>query len=913
MVTTANITPIERMLETFDAKPSGSGGWYATRCTAHDDQRSSLSFIENENGSIKIQCFAGCEWETILSTAGLKPADLYPRNGYKPQYKPRPKLDVVTLAFDKLIPWQYLFNEYGLEDGYKWHGQSCCRIPYYTETGELHTKARVRIKLSGNRGSFWDEDTPGSSIPYGLHKLDMAREQGYLLLGEGESDGWTCWMYGIPYLGVPGATNTNCLQGEMLSGIPRVYIIQEPDGAGQQLYSRVHKQLRHTNYTGEIYSLQFKKLTGRKDPNDLHKHLKGKGVKEKILSAISQAIPSGDLELHENNTDKEQPTLDQAIAQKDLTALFRSCSILAQLSRAEYAIYKKQIKDAFGKDINLNDLDAAVNEKKQLSTPDNNGTFDADSVALIFKERHFENWRFDVEGPTWREWVGTHWLEQEKNKNGKYEIDLLLKTIIHELGFDIKSNGILDVSHRLAEGECRATFQTLPNLINFKNGTLRLPDLNLKKHDKNDGFLYCLDYDYDPLAKHPTIDHYLQETFCKKELDEIGRKIPDWHVIQAYEAHIGLALIGDTAMNAYEILFGPTRSGKSTALRLANAACGVAIPGETTVEKMYSSFAGDDLFLNELEGKRARYQRRYQRIVCADELSPDALKQEEMIKNMSAHSGVPMRGMNRDDVVNNVWTPKIIMSTNNMPHYLDYASAVKERTIFLLAPFRREQEERDLKLLSKLIGELPGFTHTCITLGLAAIERGYYPQSMAMKELANVAESSGNALKSFVEECCALDPQAITPSMIIYKAFLVYREDNGHGKKFAQPTMTSSLKSMNIGVHNNDGKATRIYDGSDGTPKKCLFGIRLSDSEEETPQKKLVDDRLLDPSCNGLVTDCNGPVTDMRYKNDGSSDGSTGQFNSSHSSACNDVTMFLEKVDKGNPPPFKVNPDTYAF
>jgi hypothetical protein len=293
-----------------DAKPSGNEGWYSARCPGHNDKSASLSFRENENGGIIIHCFAGCERETVIAAAGLKPSDLYAKNGYKPAYIPRPKLELIDLAYDKFIPWQFLFN-LGVEDEYKWNGQTGCKITYFTETGEIHPKVRVRIALTGKKGSFWDKDTPGEIIPYGLHRLDLAREQGFLLIGEGESDAWTCWFHGVPFLGVPGATNDKCLQGNILNNIPRLYIIQEPDAAGQGFYSRVHRQLRTTGYTGEMFALPFKEAAGHKDPNALHKALKGQDFKEKITAALENAIPAGD-DLEENDEELPRVILSQS-------------------------------------------------------------------------------------------------------------------------------------------------------------------------------------------------------------------------------------------------------------------------------------------------------------------------------------------------------------------------------------------------------------------------------------------------------------------------------------------------------------------------------------------------------------------------------------------------------------------------
>jgi hypothetical protein len=57
------------------------------------------------------------------------------------------------------------------------------------------------------------------------------------------------------------------------------------------------------------------------------------------------------------------------------------------------------------------------------------------------------------------------------------------------------------------------------------------------------------------------------------------------------------------------------------------------------------SFAGPSLFSRELEGKRSRSRWVHRRIVCADEITAEALRDEELFKTMSAHGGVEMRGM----------------------------------------------------------------------------------------------------------------------------------------------------------------------------------------------------------------------------------------------------------------------------
>ena len=73
---------IDDLLSRLDkVRPAGERAWMAC-CPAHDDKTPSLS-ISEENGLIKMRCFANCPTKSILDLIGLKWADLFPDNGYE--------------------------------------------------------------------------------------------------------------------------------------------------------------------------------------------------------------------------------------------------------------------------------------------------------------------------------------------------------------------------------------------------------------------------------------------------------------------------------------------------------------------------------------------------------------------------------------------------------------------------------------------------------------------------------------------------------------------------------------------------------------------------------------------------------------------------------------------------------------
>ena len=72
----------------------------------------------------------------------------------------------------------------GLSDR-KYRGQLALLIPYYAKDS-TEIARRYRLSLDGKRRFLW---ATGSKVyPYGLWRLDEAREAGYVILVEGESD-----------------------------------------------------------------------------------------------------------------------------------------------------------------------------------------------------------------------------------------------------------------------------------------------------------------------------------------------------------------------------------------------------------------------------------------------------------------------------------------------------------------------------------------------------------------------------------------------------------------------------------------------------------------------------------------------------------------------------------------------------
>ena len=122
--------------------------------------------------------------------------------------------------------------------------QRVLKLPYRNQSGE-EIATRYRIGPDGNKRFWW---TKGSRIiPYGIWKLSEplhcctqigGEVHKSIFLVEGESNSQTLWYYGIPTLGIPGATIWKTEWQEYLQGYT-VYVWQEPDQAGEDFVSRI--------------------------------------------------------------------------------------------------------------------------------------------------------------------------------------------------------------------------------------------------------------------------------------------------------------------------------------------------------------------------------------------------------------------------------------------------------------------------------------------------------------------------------------------------------------------------------------------------------------------------------------------------------------------------------------------------
>ena len=267
-----------------------AGGKMTGLCPFHNDRNNSFS-VDLKTG--KWHCFSeeiggnfldfygrihGCDtkeaYQEILKQYGKyeeKPTD---RNYSFEQY-----------AKDKHLPENWLKDYCSLSTGTDRKDKTTyLRVPYYGEDGKETTYRR----RYANKQFRWKYGSGGKIGLYGEWRLGVIREEGYVILVEGESDTQSLWYMGLPALGVPGASMFKSSSVPKLAGL-KVYLHVEKDCGGETFRRKVLDGMRFGGFDGEVYVFSCGDVEGCKDPSDFLIQFGREGAFDKITDLVKSA------------------------------------------------------------------------------------------------------------------------------------------------------------------------------------------------------------------------------------------------------------------------------------------------------------------------------------------------------------------------------------------------------------------------------------------------------------------------------------------------------------------------------------------------------------------------------------------------------------------------------------------------
>jgi hypothetical protein len=161
--------------------------------------------------------------------------------------KPNAKREGITLAQYaelKHLDLGFLASE-GLADA-TYAGAPAVWIPAPLPDGATDGAGQFRVTVSGPDHLM--SAAGKKARPLGLHRLQLARDRGYIVCVEGPSCQQTLTQHGEPALGFPGVGISKDILAQLpewLDGIPLIYVVREPGAPGTTLVQRIASVLPH--------------------------------------------------------------------------------------------------------------------------------------------------------------------------------------------------------------------------------------------------------------------------------------------------------------------------------------------------------------------------------------------------------------------------------------------------------------------------------------------------------------------------------------------------------------------------------------------------------------------------------------------------------------------------------------------
>lgn len=327
--------------------------------------------------------------------------------------------------------------------------------------------------------------------------------------------------------------------------------------------------------------------------------------------------------------------------------------------------------------------------------------------------------------------------------------------------------------------------------INLKSKVLAIHksgEIEFRPHDMKYNFTYQLPYDYEPDAKSPVFDKFLQTSLGDSDL------------IKVIAEYLGYILNNNS--KKYEkalFAYGDGSNGKSTLINILKALFGAENISVVELTEM-----GDMLKCALMDGKLLN-------------ISSDAKKNGlETSAFKKIVSGEPVLGKYLfKDIYTIENLPKLFVATNKLPfHNGDNSFGFYRR--LLLIPFKNviKDEDKDYELESKVIAnELPAILNFAIEGMLRLDEQGQFTEALAMKEVMNSYKESSNHVASFIEEeqYEAVEATLKTGTSLInlFTDFKQWCGTHGHNA-YSSSYLSAELEHLGFVSYKNSSKYFRI-------------------------------------------------------------------------------------------------------
>lgn len=292
------------------------------------------------------------------------------------------------------------------------------------------------------------------------------------------------------------------------------------------------------------------------------------------------------------------------------------------------------------------------------------------------------------------------------------------------------------------------------DIINLKNGIFDLATGELKPHDPGYLTLGQIDTDYDPTAKAPVFEMFIEDICCQ-----------DQDLIQVMYEIIGYTLTRSIKAEKCFYFYGNGANGKSTLIKVIHQ-----LVGRHNVSEVSLSMLSENFGLESMIGK-------YINIVGENEVKGKMLT--EVLKSIISGDSMSIPRKYKTALEVNLRC-KLIHVVNNLPQVDDTSDGYwrKVKVIPFEASFKGDKADKFL--MEKLTDECSGILNLGL-IGLKRLEENSYEFSHC-EAISRVEEQYQLSQKPGVEyfiENYDLDPNNRIHKTVFYNNFCEWARENG--------------------------------------------------------------------------------------------------------------------------------------
>lgn len=294
--------------------------------------------------------------------------------------------------------------------------------------------------------------------------------------------------------------------------------------------------------------------------------------------------------------------------------------------------------------------------------------------------------------------------------------------------------------------------ESIEGTINLPNGILDTETMQLLPHSPEYGHTYVLNYSYDPHAKCPIFDRFLDEITCKRR--DLAQVILEFIAF-------GLSNHKCNPPKAM-ILFGEGANGKSTLL--------------TLIRKLVGQNNCASLDMGSLNKEVSRTLLTNKLFNISEETPYAGLKDTAHIFKDLTGGGIMITKTHYKMPVEIHNRAKFIFACNELPKSNDTTRGMIRR--FLIIPFDRQflPDEQDRNIDQKLEKELPGILNRVIAAYKQFKNQGDFTHSLAITRELTKFQEVNDYILAWINECVEVKPlethaHLFEPSTILWEHF----------------------------------------------------------------------------------------------------------------------------------------------